>query len=397
MRKFITRVTVGVIVRMALHHKAAVTGTSELIRYKSKFSGFLYAGIFIVMIQGLAVGQQKDSKAIRTRQEVEALIQNAGASAPEWWDSVDLNYPKTLDLNWPIKPIGQWNNQKNVGQYIWDVINPNPHRWREGIKLVHHLMIKHKNDRAKLARSMQSLGTMFFNFEKDWPRAVFWWRMSVKYGGRINPVHLANCYWQMGCEEMAREILLMISMDYTRNGEVIKLWADMGQLDKALRLAEQKARSGMPHIAYLAAGNACRQAGRYTEALAYYRKTIAARLPAKKNNDFSRAVEQARENIDAIRLFEILDVSKAPDGVYRGRSTAFNGPMEVEVKTAGGRIESVRIVSHREKQFYTALADTPQQIVDKQTVKGIDAVTGATITSEAIITATARALASSLK
>jgi uncharacterized protein with FMN-binding domain len=364
---------------------------------KSKWSWYLYAGILIVMIQGLAVGQQEAVKIVRTRDEVEALIKDAGASAPEWWDSAELSYPKTLNLNWPMKPGGKWNNQKNVGQYIWDVINPNPHRWKEGIKLVHHLMVKHKNDRAKVARAMQSLGSMFHNFLRDWPRAVFWWRMSARYGGMVDPIRLANCYWQMGCEEMAREILVRIPADYTRNGEVIKLWADMGQLDKALQLAEQKARSGMPHIAYLAAGNACRQAGRYTEALAYYRKTIAARLPAKKNNDFLRAVEQARENIDAIKLFELLDVSKIPNGIYRSGSTAFNGPMQVEVKVTDGRIESVRVISHMEKQFYTALTDTPQQIVEKQRFKGIDTVTGATITSEAIIIAAARALASGSK
>ncbi|MCP4258405.1 MAG: FMN-binding protein [Planctomycetes bacterium] len=379
------------------HHRDTRTGLCKCIGCKSRWSRYLYAGIVIVIIQGLAMGQQKAAKVVRTREEVEALIKNAGASAPDWWDSAGLNYPKTLDLNWPIKPGGKWNNQKHVGQYIWDVINPNPHRWKEGIKLVHHLMVKHKNDRAKLARSMQSLGSMFHNFLRDWPRAVFWWRMSARYGGMVSPIRLANCYWQMGCEEMTREILLRISTDYTRNGEVIKLWADMGQLDKALQLAEQKARSGMPHIAYLAAGNACRQAGRYNEALAYYRKTIAARLPAKKNNDFSRAVEQARESIDAIKLFEMLDVSKIPGGVYSGRSTAFNGPMQVEIKVTEGRIESVRVINHREKQFYTALTDTPQQIVDKQRFKGIDSVTGATITSEAIIIAAARALADSLK
>lgn len=147
----------------------------------------------------------------------------------------------------------------------------------------------------------------------------------------------------------------------------------------------------------MASGNACRQAGRYTKALAYYHKTVAAKLPVKKNNDFSRAVEQARENIEAIKLFEMLEVTKIPNGVYRGGSTAFNGPMQVEVRVTDGRIESVRVINHREKQFYTALTDTPQQIVEKQTFNGIDAVTGATITSEAIIIAAARALADSLK
>jgi len=377
----------------ASHRSEMRVKLREYFGRKAKWSWFLYAGILTAMVQGLALGQHVSGRVIRTPEEVEALIQKVGGGTPDWWDSVELNHPKTLDMDWPLKPGEQWNNQKNVGQYIWDIINPNPNRWKEGIKLVHLLMIKHKDDRAKLARSMQSLGAMFHNFMQDWPRAVFWWRMSAKYGGGVDPTRLANCYWRMGCEEMAREILARVGSDYTRNGEVIKLWADMGQVDKALQLAEQKARSGMPHIAYLAAGNACRQAGRFAEAQAYYRKTVAAKLPAKKNNDFSRAVEQARENIEAMRLFQMLDVAKISNGTYRGDSTAFNGPMQVEVKVSDGRIASVRVVGHREKQFYSALTDTPQQIVKKQTVSGIDVVTGATITSEAIITATARALA----
>lgn len=355
--------------------------------------------VMAVVVGGVAVGQsvaqQAPKKVVRTPDEVEALIRKVGGTAPDWWDSVELKYPETLDMDWPMKAEGNWNNQKNVGQYIWDVINPNPDRWREGIKLVNHLMVKHKGDRAKLARAMQSLGSMFHNFMQDWPRAVFWWRMSAKYGGGVAPTRLANCYLQMGCEQMAREVLMRMPTDYTRNGEVIKLWADMGQLKKALELAEQKGRSGMPQIAYLAAGNACRQAGDYVRAKSYYDKTVAAKLPAKENNDFTRAVEQAKENLDAMQLFQMLDMAKVRDGVYRGGSTAFNGPLQVAVGVAGGRIESVKVTSHREKQFYSALTETPAAIVEKQSVSSIDAVTGATITSEAIITATARALATS--
>jgi uncharacterized protein with FMN-binding domain len=59
----------------------------------------------------------------------------------------------------------------------------------------------------------------------------------------------------------------------------------------------------------------------------------------------------------------------------------------------GGRLESVRVTDHKEKQFYSALTDTPRQLVDKQSIQGVDAVSGATITSEAIINATAKALA----
>ncbi len=355
----------------------------------------------IVVLLTVMIGVEAEvhgaERVTRTRAEVEALIKEVGASSPQWWDSVKLTYPKTLDLNWPMKAPGRWNNQVNVGQYIWDVVNPNPGRWKEGIRLVHHLMIKHQKDRAKLARALQSLGAMYYNFTQDWPRAMFWWRLSQKFGGHVNPTRLANCYWQMGCEEMARDLLTRIGHDYTRNGEVIKLWADMGETDRALQLAEAKARTDRPQIAYFAAGNASRQAGQYVKALNYYQKAVNAPRPAKENQDLTRARQQALEAIEAIKLFEMLDLSRIKDGIYAGNSTAFNGPMRVQVTVTSARIASVKVTQHREKQFYTAIEDTPRQIVAKQTVKGLDAVTGATITSEAIINATARALARGMK
>jgi len=332
-------------------------------------------------------------RVVRTPEEVEALIKKVAVKAPDWWDSVELNYPKTLDLDWPLEAKGEWDNQRNVGQYIWDVINPNPGRWKEGIKLVHHLMTRNKDDMAKLGRSMEAMGTMFHNFTQDWPRAVFWFRMSMKYGQQIDQAKLANCFWQMGCEEMAREVLERFPSDYTRNGAIIKLWADMGELDKALRLAEQKALNGNPNIAYLAAGNASRQAGLIAQALAYYRKAANATPPDENNNDFKRAQQQAAENIEVIRTFELLDLKRTADGRYKGTSTAFNGPLTVDVLVKAGRIESVRVVQHNEKQFYSAMTETPNKIIERQSVKDIDACTCATITSEAIINATARALA----
>ena len=315
----------------------------------------LSAGILASFAQGIASAQQVPAGATRTPAEVEALIKKVGAEAPDWWEATPLKYPDTLDLDWPIDAPGDWNNQRNVGQYIWDVINPNPGRWKEGIKLVHHLMLRNQADKTKLGRSMECLGTMFHNFTQDWPRAVFWWRMSARYGQPHDPAMLANCYWQMGCEEMARDVLQRLATDYTRNGAVIKLWADMGELDMALSLAEQKARGGNPNIAYLAAGNACRQAGRMTEALAYYRKAANAKPAAEDNDDHKRARKQAAENIAVIRTFEMLDLARTADGRYTATSTAFNGPLSVEVQVTAGRIAAVRVTQHQEKQFYSAL------------------------------------------
>jgi uncharacterized protein with FMN-binding domain len=284
-----------------------------------------------------------------------------------------------------------------MGQFIWDIVNPNPGRWKEGVKLVHRLMILNKNDPAKITRSMSTLGRMFHDLLEDWPRAAFWWRMSAGRGGQFNPLGLAHCYWKLGNKSMAEEILSQYGRDYTRHGAVIKFWAEMGEFDKAIKLAEQKARSGMADVGYLTAGDACRLSGDYKRALAYYQKAAAARGSSGREKDFQHNVERARASIQAIKCFEALDLSQIPDGAYQAASLAYAAQLHVEVTVKTGRIESMKIAKHKERQFYSAFTDTPNQIIAKQSVKGVDAVTGATMTSEAIINATAKALASGMK
>ncbi len=357
-------------------------------------TGVVFA-VSVLMSQVCAWGGQEPVK--RTRAEMEALIQKEGTTPPEWWDSVELRYPPMLDLNWPIKVDGPWDANVNVGQYLWDVINPNPDRWKEGIKLVNFLMNRHKDDRAKLARSTETLGRMYHDLMEDYARAVFWWRISAKYGGSVDSISLAHCYWKLGCREMAEETLSQVRSDRTRHGALIKLRADMGDFDKALQLAEQKAKAGSPTIAYLAAGHACRLAGRHQEALAYYRKALAGKDAKGREGDNKKGKERAQASIEAITLFDTLDVARVPDGTYTAESLAYAGPLCVEVAVEEGRILSVRVTKHEEKQFYGAMADTPAQIVARQGVKGVDAVTGATMTSEAILNATAKALAGGMQ
>ena len=333
----------------------------------------------------------------RSRVEIESLIEKVGKTPPDWWDSTPLTYPPTLDLDWPMRAEGPWDARKNVGQYIWDVINPNPGRWKEGIKLVNHLMIRHKDDPQKLVRAMETLGHMYHDLMEDWARAVFWWRLCERHGGYVDLVGLAHCYWKLGSKEMAVAALTEIGPDDTRHGAVIKLWADMGEFDRALALVQQRVGEGMPTSAYLTAGDTCRLAGRYGEALAWYQKALTTKEDIGREVDVKKDKERAQASMQAIRLFDTLDVAEVADGVYTANSIAYAGPLHVEVTVKGGRIEAVRVTKHEEKQFYSALTDTPNQIVRKQGVKGVDAVTGATMTSEAIINATAKALAGGMQ
>jgi uncharacterized protein with FMN-binding domain len=325
----------------------------------------------------------------RSEAEVMQLIERAGKTPPDWYDSTPLDFPQSLDLSWPVKaPDNGWNNQVNVGQYIWDIINPNPGRWRSGIRLMHHLTSRHQDDRARLQRDMETLGSMYFNLLQDYPRAAYWLRQADLSPSDPRQIMLAECYWRLGNVTLANQVLSVGRLPL----QAIKLLGDMGQTDRALRLADAFGRQNRPHESYLLAGDACRQAGRYDEAIKYYQKVIDS--PEARNKDYGdRYRGRAADSMEAIRLFDQADVNKVADGTYRGASVGYNGDIDVEVVVADGRIEFVKVVRHQEKQFYAALSDTTMQIVDKQSVRNIDGTSGATITSQAIVNATAKALA----
>jgi uncharacterized protein with FMN-binding domain len=336
----------------------------------------------------------------RSSAEVERLIKDMGSSPPDWWDATPLNYPKTLDLSWPEKPEGAWNAQKNVGQYVWEVIQPNAGKWHEGIRFVHFLLDQHQGDRAKCDRVMHTLGRLYYLLLQDYARAAFWWRKAgVERGpNRGESVFLADCYWRLGSKQMALDYLNRMGRSPLPM-TAIKQLADMGETRAALQLAETAARGGQADFAYLYAGDACRIDGQYEQAIRYYEKVV--KIEPRGNEGevkrIQRAHARARTNIEAIRIFDKLDLKRIPDGKYRGAAPAYGGELHVEATVQGGRIEAVQVVRHEEKQYYAAMTETPRKIIQKQGLRGVDATTSATITSEAIINATAKALGSGLK
>ena len=328
-----------------------------------------------------------------SRPQLDAKINEVGRTPPEWFESTNLNYPATLDLSWPMQaPDGGWNNQKNVGQFLWDVINPNPNRWKEGVKLMHHLLTLHKDDKEKSERNMLTLANMYHNLHKDYARAAFWYRAA---GVEADPVEysrsaptLARCYWRLGHKAEALKLIAKSPMSFDQ----VKLLADMGETDKALQIATSAIKD-YPEYAYLQAGDACRLAGRYREALGYYQKLADLPAATPPNGRLEKNRGRARANIAAIQSFELFDLTKIADGTYKSASQGYEGPVEVTVIVAAGKISDVKVTSHREKQFYSAISDTPRKLIAKQSVRGIDTTSNATITSEAIVNATAKALA----
>jgi len=331
----------------------------------------------------------------RTRAEIDQWIDQEGRTPPDWWDSTPLEFPKTLDLSFPEPAPGPWNNQKNVGQYLWDVIHPNQGKWRQGVRFMHHLLTVNKDRPDVHRRIMNTLGGMYYRLLQDFPRAAYWWRRAgVDKDDRFwSGVQLAECYWKMGNKPMAMELLRGIELQYS----TIKLLADMGQTEEALRIAESAAQGEAADLACVYAGDACRVAGLHRRALQYYERVLKVPAQGQAKGRIERNHTRARANIEGIKLFDLLDLARVPDGAYRSSSMGYEAPVHVEVTVKGGRIDSVRVTDHREKQYYSSITDTCRKIVAVQGVTGIDATSSATITSEAILNATAKALAGATK
>ncbi|HOC06104.1 MAG TPA: FMN-binding protein [Bacillota bacterium] len=89
-----------------------------------------------------------------------------------------------------------------------------------------------------------------------------------------------------------------------------------------------------------------------------------------------------------------IDFANIPDGEYVGKGRGFGGDITVKLTFAGGKLTALEIVSHNESPNVSdpAIENLPQAIIDQQTVE-VDAVSGATMTSEGIIAAVKDALA----
>jgi len=197
---------------------------------------------------------------------------------------------------------------------------------------------------------------------------------------------------RLGSKPMAMDLLGKVPLQFA----TIKLLADMGETRRALQVADANMRGNAADVAGVYAGDVCRVAGQYPRPGLLREGPCRAgprtgqgphrAQPAACPGQYRghQAVRSSGSEASARR-----DLSRRQPRVWR--------QLSVEVVVRGGRIEAVRVTSHQEKQFYSSIADTPRKIIEKQGVKGVDATSSATITSEAIINATAKALNSGMK
>lgn len=336
----------------------------------------------------------------RSREDVEQIIDYTGTVFPDWWDQAQLNIPSSLDLSFTLPPKdAAWNNQKYVGQFVWDVVNPDPKRWRaSGIRLYFYLADKHRDDAEKSRRAMSELGAAFFRFERDYARAAYWWRKAGVDQRNSSFAHfrvdLAECYWQLGCKSYALELLTRVE---NPSHKVVKLYVAMEETEKAAAEVRRLEKNNAP-MANLYAGLAARFVGDWKRAAGFYEKAIVAienSQSSDKKRD-QRLRDRAEANLAAIKLMNSFKPNKIRDGVYEAESIGYEGPVKVQVKIVDQKIDEVQVLSHREKQYYKSITETCRQI-ESRGLKGVDGISGATITSEAILNAATKAVVESTK
>ena len=102
-----------------------------------------------------------------------------------------------------------------------------------------------------------------------------------------------------------------------------------------------------------------------------------------------RRAKGVQSKLDLLSMSS-LKSARLKDGTFRAKALGYTGDVNLTVTIRSGRIADIR-VQHQEKIDQNACVIVPKAIVDNQTLK-VDAISGATVTQDAITVGTLRAL-----
>ena len=272
---------------------------------------------------------------------------------PPWFEEVTVNY----DL---AKP---W---KDARLHIRKLLSQR--KEREAIKMTY--IYHHENRGSKDGHEYPMY--LFLGGEYAWAAKEYRERVDQKPKGHTG------------------EYLSMASL-YTRFGEHQKA---LDVLATGLeRLPDPPWRVFNMAKVHASFGDVYADLGKVAEAKASYQKAIELFGKAKPRYGrhlLPRHISKVQARLDLLTR-KTFDLSQVRDGVYRGQSLGYGKPVTATVTVKKGRIANIRL-SHQEKIEQGATKIVPKQIIARQSLD-VDAITGATVTVQAIVEAVYRALA----
>jgi uncharacterized protein with FMN-binding domain len=138
--------------------------------------------------------------------------------------------------------------------------------------------------------------------------------------------------------------------------------------------------------AFLQDGDAKRQKKDFTGAKESYDEAVKV-----FQNAGTRVFASAAQQMADLCAGMPLNMSKLKSGTYGGTERGYVGDITIELDVKSGKIRRFQVVSHKESRPLKSLDVVPHEIMERQS-PSVDAVTGATITSCAVMSATFKAL-----
>jgi uncharacterized protein with FMN-binding domain len=307
-------------------------------------------GAVCCLVALTAVAAQEQPARMPSLTEARSLLQ----VPPPWMAGVEIDYDTA-------RP---W---KEARQEVRRLLAGGAEGRRQAVKLTY--TYAQKND---IGDGHEYPMYLFMGGEYCWALVEYETFLAGKPEGHTHAYEaLASCYRHFGEYEMALSTL---------NTAVSRLPESRWRIARRADLSD-------------ALGDLCAEAGDVRSARVHYARAVA--LYPTSDQPWSREL-LAFQAAQVQRKVDMLDhgqISPAglPDGTFTGVSRGYGGKeLTVRLTLRDGRITDVSL-DHEEKQDMDATTVIPQRILKAQTVK-VDAVTGATVTSQAIVDAGFQAL-----
>jgi uncharacterized protein with FMN-binding domain len=272
---------------------------------------------------------------------------------PEWFDEVKSDY----NTNTP------W---KDARLHIRKLLSEGKNR--EAIKLTYIYHVVQKNGSADGHEYPMYL---FLGGERAWATKVYAERLAPKPKGQtFEYCALASLYSKFSEHSKAIQTLN----------------------DALEQLPDPPWRIGNMANIHENLGDVYAEMGDLEKAKEHYREAI--RLYPTSDQPYGRHllqrhVDKIQSKLDLL-VRKTLDLAKLKDGTYKGVGLGYAKDIEAAVTLKAGRITDIQL-RHEEKIDQGATITVPKQIIERQSLE-VDAITGATITVQAIVEAVYGAL-----